>query len=298
MLGDNSVTESFAFLLEHLVEEPRWLRSGWGWRTRRRPSRTRGPSKLVMLRRYSAKLAYELELHGGSAALDEMPTRYRGPARRRCRDALAAPRAGWPMWTRASMPPAICGPGRWRRDGGRALRERFGEALVRVERRAGEWLREVWRRGQRLDADELLAETVGGELDVAELAAGHEALGDRAPLPGAPRYLSRRSISASTLLRALPRFSRARTSPQLRRAQIPQPRLDLGGGQLVVGGDRAARRHPGAPAQSIGLSERLRRRRPARPAPRARRRPWRGAGPGRCGCRAPAWPARAAARAP
>jgi hypothetical protein len=55
---------------------------------------------------------------------------------------------------------------RWRR----ALQERFGEAWF-DERRAGEWLREIWRGGQRLDADELLAEHVGPEpLDVAALA--------------------------------------------------------------------------------------------------------------------------------
>ena len=55
---------------------------------------------------------------------------------------------------------------RWRR----ALRERFGEAWFDAER-AGDWLRELWREGQRLDADELLAERVGGEpLDFAALA--------------------------------------------------------------------------------------------------------------------------------
>jgi hypothetical protein len=54
---------------------------------------------------------------------------------------------------------------RWRE----ALRERFGEAWFDSPA-AGEWLRALWRQGQRLDADELLAQTVGGDLDVADLA--------------------------------------------------------------------------------------------------------------------------------
>ena len=33
-------------------------------------------SKFVFLRRYAAKLAYELELHGGERPLDEMPALY------------------------------------------------------------------------------------------------------------------------------------------------------------------------------------------------------------------------------
>ena len=36
---------------------------------------------------------------------------------------------------------------------------------------AGEWLRELWRQGQRLAAEELLAETTGEELDFGVLAA-------------------------------------------------------------------------------------------------------------------------------
>jgi hypothetical protein len=53
----------------------------------------------------------------------------------------------------------------WRR----ALRSRFGESWF--ERRdAGEWLIELWRQGQRRDAEELLAEALGEELDFSLLA--------------------------------------------------------------------------------------------------------------------------------
>ena len=51
-----------------------------------------------------------------------------------------------------------------------ALEERFGSRWF-ASPEAGEWLRSLWRHGQRLDAAELLAETLGGELDLAVMAA-------------------------------------------------------------------------------------------------------------------------------
>ena len=46
------------------------------------------------------------------------------------------------------------------------LRERFGEDwFARPE--AGELLRSIWREGQRLDADELLAQVTDEQLDFA-----------------------------------------------------------------------------------------------------------------------------------
>ena len=44
------------------------------------------------------------------------------------------------------------------------LRERFGEHWFE-QREAGDLLRSLWREGQRLDADELLAEVTGEQLD-------------------------------------------------------------------------------------------------------------------------------------
>jgi hypothetical protein len=51
-----------------------------------------------------------------------------------------------------------------------ALEERFGPRWFEVSE-AGAWLRGLWREGQRLNGDELLAEAVGGELDFTGLAA-------------------------------------------------------------------------------------------------------------------------------
>jgi hypothetical protein len=54
----------------------------------------------------------------------------------------------------------------WRR----ALRERFGERWFE-DARAGAWLKDLWRRGQRRSADELLRDVLGEELSFAALAA-------------------------------------------------------------------------------------------------------------------------------
>ena len=75
-LGDNSVTESFAFLIEHLVEDRAWLREGLGVEDPGAALAHARALKLLFVRRYAAKLAYELELHGPSPRLAEMPGRY------------------------------------------------------------------------------------------------------------------------------------------------------------------------------------------------------------------------------
>jgi hypothetical protein len=168
-LGDNSVTESFAFLVEHLIEDHEWLR-------RKLRVEDPGPAaaharalKLVIVRRYAAKLAYELELHGSSATLSEMPNRYAELLSEATR--VPWPRASWladvdggfyaacylRAWTLETH---------WRS----ALEGRFGSSWF-ASPEAGEWLCSLWRYGQRVDADDLLVETLGEELDLAVLAA-------------------------------------------------------------------------------------------------------------------------------
>jgi hypothetical protein len=168
MLGDNSVTEAFAFLVEHLIEEPDWIRERLGVDDADAAVAQARASRLALLRRYAAKLAYELELHGGSRSLDEMPVRYATLLG----EALRVP---WPQesWLAdvdqgfyaACYLQAWALESRWRA----AVRERHGEGWFESAA-AGEWVRALWREGQRLDARELLGETVGGELDFAELA--------------------------------------------------------------------------------------------------------------------------------
>ena len=95
-LGDNSVTESFAFLLEHLIEDRDWLRHRLGVEDPEPAAAHTRAFKLVLVRRYAAKLAYELELHGDSAALAEMPGRYADAARPRRSAFRGRGRAGSP----------------------------------------------------------------------------------------------------------------------------------------------------------------------------------------------------------
>jgi hypothetical protein len=62
-LGDNSVTEGYAFLLEHLMYDAAWLARYLGWREADDFVAFKRFYKLYILRRYAAKLVYELELH-------------------------------------------------------------------------------------------------------------------------------------------------------------------------------------------------------------------------------------------
>jgi hypothetical protein len=173
-LGDNSVTESFAFLLERMVYEPAWLRSRLGIAEPAASVAHSRAVKLLFLRRYAAKIGYELELHGPAPRLGEMPALYE----RTIAEAIRV------EWTAAAWLADVdggfyvaCYLRAWALEAlwSAELRERFGEEwFARPE--AGEWLRSLWRQGQRLGADELAEEVLGRPLGfdalVAELRDG------------------------------------------------------------------------------------------------------------------------------
>ena len=168
-LGDNSVTESFAFLCEGITSDPAWLGERLGVGDPAPVARHVRASRLVFLRRYAAKLGYELELHDAAPDLAAMPELYSSLLGGAVR--VEWPTASWlddvdPGFYAACYLRAWALEAIWRR----ALRERFGERWF-AEAGAGEWLRGLWRNGQRLRADELLAETLGEELDFTALAA-------------------------------------------------------------------------------------------------------------------------------
>ena len=167
-LGDNSVTESFAFLLEGLTSNASWLEAILAAGADGAVEHARA-ARLIMLRRYSAKIAYEIELHGPGADLERMPERYA--------EILGA-RVGvpWPQETwlsdvdsgfyAACYLRAWAIEVEWRHE----LSSRFGESwFERGE--AGEWLRGLWSQGQRLEATELLAQSTGRALDFDRLAS-------------------------------------------------------------------------------------------------------------------------------
>lgn len=168
-LGDNSVTESYAFLLEHLTEQPAWMREVLGSADSERVTAHARAEKLFYLRRYAAKIAYELELHGEDADLGRMPDRYAQLLGK-------ATRVEWtPSTWLEDVDPGFyvaCYLRAWALEAGwrRALRERFGERWF-AEAEAGQWLIGLWRRGQRHGADELASETLGERLDLGDLVA-------------------------------------------------------------------------------------------------------------------------------
>ncbi len=165
-LGDNSVTESFAFLLEHLLHNRRWLQEVPGMSPQDAGAFIRFSlfQKLWFLRRYAAKLNYELELHAGP--VDQQAETYvrwlqhagrvQVPPERYLSDVddafyVAQYLRAWILEMH------------WRRH----LERTYGEDWYN-HKGAGEFLMSQWRLGQRDTADELAAH-LGSGLDVTPL---------------------------------------------------------------------------------------------------------------------------------
>ena len=162
-LGDFAVTEGWAMLMEHLVQDAAWL-------NRRldvpRPGEfvaEGATSLLYLVRRYCAKLLYEIELH---EAEDPVPVKERyvelladalkiEPSET---DYLADVDAGFYVtdYVRAWAFEAQLQ---------RFFREKFGSTWF-ARREAGSLLRELWAEGQRLTADELLKEVTSAEIEL------------------------------------------------------------------------------------------------------------------------------------
>ena len=171
MLGDNAVTEGFAFLFEHLLHDPHWLRAQMGADV---PEYTasRRSHKLFLVRRYAAKLAYEIELHAG-APLAALPARYAE---------LLSRAAGVPTPATDYLNDVddgfycTCYLRAWALEAqlGDHLRTRFGNAWFGSPE-AGTLLRELWGLGQSLRAEPLLQAVAGTELDFGVLRTEAEA---------------------------------------------------------------------------------------------------------------------------
>jgi hypothetical protein len=168
-LGDNSVTEAFAFLFDHLVADAEWLRRRLGTSDPAPLVSHARAIRLIYLRRYTAKLAYELELHGGEQPIDGLAGRYA--------ELLGAGvRVDWPPELFLQDVDAgfycVCYLQAWALETHLRshLRERFGAAWF-DSAEAGALLRGLWREGQRLRAGELLRALTGETLDFGVLLA-------------------------------------------------------------------------------------------------------------------------------
>jgi hypothetical protein len=158
-LGDNSVTEAFAFTMEHLLLDRTWIGDslhvdGDALRTLVHHAHV---YYLYMIRRYGAKVVYELALHGaGPQGMGEMPERYAQTLTGALGFRYHA--SGWlddvdpgfysSQYLRAWMLEAQLRE-RWR--------DRHGDRWWRPGA-AGEELRALWSLGQALPAHLLAAE--------------------------------------------------------------------------------------------------------------------------------------------
>jgi hypothetical protein len=161
-LGDNSVTESFAMLWDHLTMDRGWLRRYPEVKQVDELVFELAVAELSLLRRYAAKLGYELELHRGSYDAPDLEDRYadRLSAATRFRfpgaDALIDVDPGFysARYLRAwQLEAALAG----------ILTERFDDDWYRNPR-AGAVVHDLMRRGQAAPADRVALEVTGRPL--------------------------------------------------------------------------------------------------------------------------------------
>jgi hypothetical protein len=166
-LGDNAVTEGWAMLLEHLTGEPAWLSRRLDM-PRPHDFAVEGATGLLyFVRRYCAKLLYELEFHAADDVTKLQPRYVELLA-----DALKIEPS--PTDYLADIDGGFYVTEYLRSWAFEAqlrdfLREKFGNDWF-SRRDAGSLLRELWSLGQRPTADELLADVTGAELQMAAVA--------------------------------------------------------------------------------------------------------------------------------
>lgn len=166
-LGDNSITESFAFLMQYLATDRAWLERQLGVSDAEPIIRQAKAVKLIFLRRYAAKLSYELELHSQESVSDELANRYSDHLSR-------ALDIEWPQATWLSDVDPFFYTARYLRAWALeahlrfALCERFG---TRWFERAdcGNFLKELWSHGQSHSPQDLALQLTLSDLDFSAL---------------------------------------------------------------------------------------------------------------------------------
>ena len=167
-LGDNAVTEGWAMLFQHLTDEPAWLTRRLDFPRPQEFAAEGATGLLYFIRRYCAKLLYELEYHaaddprtmqgryveilGDALKIEPAPTDYLGDI-----DSGFYVSSYLRSWAFEAQ----------LRD---HLREQFGNGWF-TRREAGDLLRELWSLGQRPTAEELLEDVTGATLEMEAAAA-------------------------------------------------------------------------------------------------------------------------------
>ena len=166
-LGDFAVTEGWAMLLQHLTAEPAWLKRRLDFPRPDQFALEGATELLYVVRRYCAKLLYELEFHSADDVTVLKP-RYVELLRDALKiepsptDYLADIDSGFYVqaYLRAWAFEAQM------RD---FLRSEFGNEWF-ARREAGDLLREVWSQGSRLSADDLLREVTDAPIEMEAVA--------------------------------------------------------------------------------------------------------------------------------
>jgi hypothetical protein len=166
-LGDNAVTEGWASLFDHLVSDPTWLDRLLSFGETKGFTAEAAAQELWFLRRYSAKLLYELELYltddvesmrpryveilGGALKVEPSPTDWLFDVDPGfyCTEYLRS----WAF--EAQLRFHLC--------------SKFGYDWF-TKKQAGSLLQELWSLGQKPTADEMLADVTGAGIEMAAVA--------------------------------------------------------------------------------------------------------------------------------
>jgi hypothetical protein len=165
-LGDMAVTEGWAMLMQHLVTEPAWLNRRLDVPRPRELAADGATSLLYFVRRYAAKLLYEIEFFQADD-LTQMRARYA----ELLSDALKIPANPESYLDDIDGSFYVTGYLRsWAFEA--QLREFLRSELGNdwfAKRDAGDLLRELWSLGQGPTADELLKDVTGAKLEMASV---------------------------------------------------------------------------------------------------------------------------------
>ena len=166
-LGDVAVTEGWAMLMQHLTDDPAWLTRRLDFPRPHEFEREGVTQLLYMVRRYSAKLLYELEFHQA-----DDPTTLSNRYVEILGDALKIEPAAVDYLS--DIDPGFYVTGYLRSWAFEAqfrthLRERYGNDWF-AKRESGSLVRELWETGMSMTADEILGEVTGQELEMDAVA--------------------------------------------------------------------------------------------------------------------------------
>jgi hypothetical protein len=166
-LGDNAVTEGWAMLLQHLTDEPAWLTQMLTFQRPQEYAVEGATGLLYFVRRYAAKILYELEFHEA-----EDVTTMRERYAELLSDALKIDVT--PVNYLADIDSGFYVSSYLRSWAFEAqlrsyLKEKFGTKWF-ASREAGSLLRELWSEGQKMRAEEMLREVTGSTLEMEAVA--------------------------------------------------------------------------------------------------------------------------------